>query len=172
LLDYESEWSELEASQNVFATVVMTHLKEQETKRDPNTRKQWKLTLIKRLYERGYDRSAILGLFRFVDWLLILPEDYKLAFWEELKIYEEKRQMPYITSVEEIGYDRGVRFGEETGRRSLILRLLTRKVGLIDDQTNDRISNLSIVKLESLGEALLDFRSIDDLTTWLQESVK
>ena len=80
--------------------------------------------------------------------------------------------MPYITSVEEIGYDRGLRFGEETGRRSLILRLLTRTVGLIDDQTNDRISNLSIVKLESLGEALLDFRSIDDLTTWLQESVK
>ena len=79
--------------------------------------------------------------------------------------------MPYITSVEEIGYDREVR--ETVQReRSLILRLLTRKVGLIDDQTNDRISNLSIVKLESLGEALLDFRSIDDLTTWLQESVK
>lgn len=79
--------------------------------------------------------------------------------------------MPYITSVEEIGYDRGVR--EILQReRSLILRLLTRKIGLIDDQTNDRINDLSIVKLESLGEALLDFRSIDDLTTWLQESVK
>ena len=175
LLDYESQWSELEASQNVFATVVMTHLKEQETKRDPNTRKQWKLTLIKRLYERGYDRSAILGLFRFVDWLLILPEDYKLAFWEELKNYEEKRKMPYITSVEEIGYDRGLKEGNQRllkAERSLILRLLTRKVGLIDGQTNDRINDLSIVKLESLGEALLDFRSIDDLTTWLEESVK
>ena len=79
--------------------------------------------------------------------------------------------MPYITSVEESGYDRGVR--EILQReRSLILRLLTRKIGLIDDQTNDRINDLSIVKLESLGEALLDFRSIDDLTTWLQESVK
>ena len=83
--------------------------------------------------------------------------------------------MPYITSVEEIGYDRGLKEGNQRlleAERSLILRLLTRKVGLIDAQTNDRINDLSIVELESLGEALLDFRSIDDLTTWLEESVK
>ena len=40
LLDYQSRWDELEASQNVFATVVMTHLKTQETKRNLELRKQ------------------------------------------------------------------------------------------------------------------------------------
>ena len=40
LLDYASQWEELEASQNVFATVVMTHLKAQETKRNIVNRKE------------------------------------------------------------------------------------------------------------------------------------
>lgn len=71
LLDYRSRWDELEASDNIFATVVMTHLKAQDTKRNEPERKQWKLTLIKRLYERGYDRSSILDLFAFIDWRAI-----------------------------------------------------------------------------------------------------
>ena len=146
--------------------------KEQETKRNPNHRKQWKLTLVKRLYERGYDRSAILALFRFIDWLLILPEDYKKSFWEELRNYEENRQMPYITSVEEIGYDRGIE--EANGlwlerERSLIVRLLTRKVGRISAYVMAQLNCLSVDRLESLGESLLDFNSLEDLTKWLEE---
>ena len=193
LLDYEERWDELEASQNVFATIVMTHLKAQETKRSPAARKQWKLALIKRLYERGYDRSAILDLFTFVDWIMILPKSTKAEFWQELKIYEEERKMPYITSVEQIGYDRGVEAEAQRSRelileaqerlleaqrssqerlleaqRSFLIRLLTRKIGSMSINTIDRINNLPIEQLESLGEALLDFGAIDDLTSWLE----
>ncbi len=187
LLDYAAQWDELEASQNVFATVVMTHLKGQETKRSVANRKEWKLILVKRLYERGYDRSAILNLFKFVDWVLILTREAKLSFWEELRIYEEERKMPYITSVEQIGYDRGFKLGEEKGEkrgeergekrgeekgayrqaRSLILKQLTRKVGAISEQPLNQITNLSIVQLELLSESIFDFESIEDLTTWL-----
>ena len=172
LLDYRSCWDELEASDNIFATVVMTHLKAQETKRNPELRKQWKLTLIKRLYEQGYDRSAIINLFAFVDWLLILPDEVKVSFWQELRTYEEERQMPYITSVEQIGYDRGIE--EELKRslereRSLVLRLLSRKLGSINDHTLTKINNLSIAQLEDLGEALFDFKSITDLDRWLSQ---
>ena len=175
LLDYEERWDELEASQNVFATIVMTHLKAQETKRSPAARKQWKLALIKRLYERGYDRSAILNLFTFVDWIMMLPKATKVEFWQELKIYEEERKMRYITSVEQIGYDRGVEAEAQRSRerlleaqRSFLIRLLTRKIGAIPINTIDRINNLPIEQLESLGEALLDFGTIDDLTSWLE----
>ena len=176
LLDYEARWDELEASQNVFATIVMTHLKAQETKRNPAARKQWKLALIKRLYERGYDRSAILNLFTFVDWIMILPELTKVEFWQELKVYEEDREMRYITSVEQIGYDRGVKEAEERAQeqlleaqRSLLIRQLTRKIGSMPVNTIDRINDLPIEQLESLGEALLDFEAIADLTIWLQK---
>jgi hypothetical protein len=172
LLDYRSQWDELEASDNIFATVVMTHLKVQETKRNEPERKQWKLTLIRRLYERGYDRSTIINLFAFVDWLMILSDEAKVAFWQELRTYEEERQMPYITSVEQIGYDRGIE--EEIKRsiereRSLIHRLLNRKVGSIDDRTLTQITNLSVAQLEDLGEALFDFDSIADLDRWLSQ---
>ena len=103
---------------------------------------------------------------------MILPEGLKRTFWDELKTYEEDRKMPYITSVEEIGYDRGLQVGEESGvekgQRSLILRLLNRKFGVLPDRTIDRINKLSLTRLESLGEALLDFSAIEDLTTWLE----
>jgi Domain of unknown function (DUF4351) len=168
LLDYQSQWRQLEASQNVFAIVVMAHLKTQETKRNAGDRKAWKFTLVKRLYERGYSRSDVLNLFKFVDWLMILPESLKRAFWEELKAYEEERKMPYMTSVEQIGYDRGreERKGEET--RSLISLLLQQKVGGLSEPLSDRVSQLSPDRLQALAIALLRFESIDDLTAWLE----
>ena len=176
LLDYETQWTQLEQSRNPFAVVVMSHLKTKETKDSAIDRKAWKVKLVKRLYELGYDRSEVLNLFRFVDWVMILPEGLKRTFWDELKTYEEDRKMPYITSVEEIRYDRGLNDGKVTGKaegieeggRSLILRQLNRRIGAIPDRTIDRINKLSITRLESLGEALLDFSAIDDLTTWLQ----
>ena len=195
LLDYATDWQELEASQNVFATVVMTHLKAQETKNSPTARKQWKLALIKRLYERGYDRSDILNLFTFVDWIMILPEATKVEFWQDLKVYEEERKMPYITSVEQIGYDRGQVVGYDRGQvvgydrgveaeaersrkqlleaqQSLIIRQLTRKIGSVPVNAIDRINTLSVEQLGSLGEELFDFESIVDLNTWLDNQHK
>ena len=79
--------------------------------------------------------------------------------------------MPYITSVEQMGYDRGVT--EEAKRlletqRSLLIRQLTRKVGPIPINTIERINILQIDQLESLGEVLFDFESIADLDSWLQ----
>jgi Domain of unknown function (DUF4351) len=89
-----------------------------------------------------------------------------------LKVYEEERQMPYVTSVEQIGFDRGLHVGGEEGAirqaQSMLLRQLTRKIGAMSNQTLDQINALSIKHLDSLSEALLDFSSIDDLTTWLE----
>lgn len=57
----------------------------------------------------------------------------------------------------------------ETGERSLILRLLRRRVGELPDRALAKINELSLDQLESLGEALLDFALIADLTVWLEE---
>jgi Uma2 family endonuclease len=56
---------------------------------------------------------------------------------------------------------------EAQARRSLLQRQLTRKVGAIDDRTLAKINALPTDQLESLGEDLLDFGSIDDLTVWI-----
>ena len=63
--------------------------------------------------------------------------------------------------------------GKAQGRReeavSLILRLLNRRLGEISSTLGQQIQELSLEQLETLGEALLDFTSLTDLTTWLSE---
>ncbi len=97
-----------------------------------------------RAFEFGISRSDLLNLFKFIDWAMILPEGLKQAFWEELKAYEEERQMPYVTSVEQIGDDRGLQDGEETGvekeRRSRVSLQLEQKIGELSNRRNDRVN--------------------------------
>jgi predicted transposase/invertase (TIGR01784 family) len=57
---------------------------------------------------------------------------------------------------------------QEEKARSLVLRLLNRKVGDLPEGTIALLEQLSGEQVESLGEALLDFGSIDDLTDWLE----
>lgn len=181
LLDYRDQWSALEASDNPFAVVVMAHLKAQETKKDRQSRKEWKLQLIRRLYEQGYNREDITNLFRFIDWVMVLPQDLSQSFWAELKTYEEERRMPYITSVEQLGFERGRQEGRQEGReegrqegrqqgeKSLLQRQIVRKFGALSDRLNAAVENLGAESLESLAIALLDFSSITDLEAWLQK---
>ncbi len=58
---------------------------------------------------------------------------------------------------------------QERGERSLILRQLTKRVGELPDRTRSQIETFSIAQLESLGEALLDFKSLAELEIWLSE---
>jgi Domain of unknown function (DUF4351) len=160
LLDWRDRADELELSNNPFATVVMAHLKVIETKRNVDQRKAWKFRLTRGLYEKGYDRQEILDLYRFIDWILVLPEMVEREFWQELQVFEEERRVTYVTNVE--------RFGIEKGERSLILRQLTRRVGILPSEMRSQVESLNLEKLESLGEALLDFSSSVDLDEWLR----
>ena len=173
LLDYRDQWAALEESTNPFAVVVMTHLKMQETKKDKQSRKEWKLRLIRRLYEQGYNREDIVNLFRFIDWVMVLPKGLERSFWTELKTYEETRKVPYITSVERIGFERGMKEGKEEGRKeagkSIVQRLLVEKFGTLPAHLSTAVDELGPKKVESLAIALLNFSSIEELSAWLAQ---
>jgi hypothetical protein len=64
---------------------------------------------------------------------------------------------------------RGEQRGIERGERSLVTRLLTRKVGQIPPSLQSRIEALPLPQLEALGEALLDFSNLSDLEAWLSQ---
>ncbi len=64
---------------------------------------------------------------------------------------------------------RGMQQGAEREARSLVLRLLNRRIGALPESVRSRINALSLHQLESLGEALLDFASLSDLEAWLVE---
>jgi predicted transposase YdaD len=51
--------------------------------------------------------------------------------------------------------------------QSLVLKQLTRKLGSISPEVRSRVNSLTIDRLESLGEDLLDFTQISDLLAWL-----
>lgn len=55
---------------------------------------------MKGLYERGYSREEILELFRFIDWVMALPQELEDRFDGELSAFEEERRMKYVTSIE------------------------------------------------------------------------
>ena len=67
------------------------------------------------------------------------------------------------------GRERGLQQGLQQGEQRLLLRQLTRRFGVLPDDFQARIGVLSIEQLEQLGEALLDFTALADLTNWLDQ---
>jgi hypothetical protein len=171
LLDYNDKWAELEADPNPFAVVVMAHLKNQQIK-NADELMGWKLRLVRLLYERGYDRQDIIELFRFIDWLIKLPDDLEKKFWAEVVRQEEELRMPYVTIGERIGIEKGLQQGREEGRQAealaVILRQLKRRFGELDPAVEKRVTALSLIQLEELSEDLLDFTDVNGLTNWIR----
>ena len=60
---------------------------------------------------------------------------------------------------------------EQSRQRSLVLRQLTHRVGVLPDEWCDRVRSLSMEQIELLGEALLDFQGAEDFRVWLKNIV-
>jgi predicted transposase YdaD len=64
--------------------------------------------------------------------------------------------------------DEGRIEGRTEEAQALVMRQLARRVGELSPEQRSLIQSLSLVQLESLSEALLDFSSLSDLDAWLQ----
>ena len=88
--------------------------------------------------------------------------------------------MPYVSSIERLGREDGLKEGLEKGRQegkqegtvTLILRQLKRRFGEQAPEVERELSVLSLAQLEELGEAILDFSNQIDLALWLQAQRK
>jgi hypothetical protein len=167
LADYKEQQAELEKNDNPFAVVVLAHLKTKATASDNTQRRVEKLSIIKQLYLRGYSKQDIINLFRFIDWIMSLPEKEENIFWQELADYEKEGKMPYITSVERIGYNRGIQH-----ERHLVSKLISKKFKSEADEELARIKNLNADELMELGELILDFESLNDVHVWINKRAK
>jgi predicted transposase YdaD len=67
------------------------------------------------------------------------------------------------------GRREGRQEGRQEGEKSLILRLLVKKVGELDQSMRDRVSNLPSEQLEDLSNVLLDFTKLADLEDWFTD---
>ncbi|MFS8886003.1 DUF4351 domain-containing protein [Synechococcus sp. H70.2] len=87
-----------------------------------------------------------------------------------LGIYQEWRAEALREGLEagrKEGLQLGLQQGLQHGEATLVLQLLRRKLGSLDPALENQIWALPPSQLEALGEALLDFHSVEDLTAWL-----
>jgi predicted transposase YdaD len=77
------------------------------------------------------------------------------------------RESVIYQEILEEGEQKGEQRGRLEGERTLVLRLLARKVGELSPHIREQLQTLSLEQLENLGEALLDFTSMSDLQNWL-----
>lgn len=116
LADFRPRLTELEGDPNPFAPFVAAHLWTQATRKRPKKRVEVKARLFRDLLRRGWDRPRVLKMLRLIDGLLKLEPPYSLQFLEKLAQYETEDQMPYISPIEQIGFDKGL---EERASKAL-----------------------------------------------------
>ncbi len=159
LLDYNERWAELESDPNPAAVVLMAHLKARATRKDPGSRFRWKKEMVRGLYERGYEKKKIRELFRFIDWVMALPEELEQEFRVEVHKIEEERRMRYVTSIERLAKEEG----REEGKLAVLQRLLTRRFGDLPVRTFALLEKAGPAELEQWIDRVLDADSLDEI---------
>ncbi len=137
LIDFKDK-IDIQKAVNPFEIITFAHLKNLETKKNYDDKLFWKITLVKALYKKGLSKDDILNLYRFLDWIMVLPEDIKLKFHEEIIKHEEESNMPFITTAESIGIEKGIKKGIKKGIEKGI------KKGVLDRSGDDVIEVLEI----------------------------
>ncbi len=91
------------------------------------------------LYDQGYKEQDIIELHAFLDWMMRLPEELEREFQNELKAFEEAKQMKYVTTIERMAADEKA--------RNIALNML--KDNLSVEQVA-RFTGLTIVRIQQL----------------------
>jgi predicted transposase/invertase (TIGR01784 family) len=104
----------------------------------------------------------------------VIPSEVIIELIETAMVYKfpqkSRQEIAQMLGLVELQQTRVYQEGREAEGRNLILKQLARRLGTIPPEVTREIEALSLEKLEALGEALLDFSGLDDLTVWLQNS--
>jgi hypothetical protein len=153
---------------NPFAVVVMAHLKTKATQQNPQSRLEWKLSLVRSLYQQGYSRDDVVQLFRFIDWVMILPEELARGFKQVVRSYEEANKMRYVTSIEELAIEQGI---VQTSR-NYIIRFLQTRFGELPSSIVDLINGIKdAAVLQTIFTRAIAINSIAEFQQVLNEVV-
>ena len=153
LLDFRDRVADLETSDNPFALLTAATLHAQATKEHSQKRDAAKWRMARGLYRAGLSKQEIRDFFRLIDWVLRLTPELDDVFWKRLEKLEKENNMPYITSVERIGM--------EKGRREALVDILEARFGELPKTVLRRIAELS--DLEKFRELSRLAATVEDL---------
>lgn len=136
------------------------------------------------LYERDYTRERIIDLFRFIDWVMMLPAGLERSLRIDIEEFEEARRMKYVSTIErwaeqrgiEQGIEQGIERGKARALRQAILDVLAerfdhapdylvRRLNQIEDSTilQKRLRQaVTIASLDLFAESIADVTPADD----------
>jgi hypothetical protein len=98
---------------------------------------------------------------------LIMSLRTSAIYLEQIEKITQKAVKQGLEQGIEQGIVQGIERGRSDGERQLVLKMLTRKLGGLSPELTMKVTELSLDRLESLGEDLLDFQVVDDLEKWL-----
>ncbi len=152
-------WREYLQQQNPVASALMAKMNIA-----PKDRPRVKSECLRLLATLQLDPARIQLISGFIDTYLRLNAQEEEIFQTEIAQFEPTQQevvMQIVTSWMESGI--------QQGELKIIQRQLTKRIGVITAELQERLRGLSLTQLEDLAEALLDFSTEADLVAWLQQ---
>lgn len=158
LIDYAARKQELYERKDLFAKVILAQLVVMETRKNVASRVPSKLALVKELLKLGLTNDQTRELYKFIDWVMIIPEDLMLTYNEQLKeIADENDEwnIPYVSTAERVGMIKGSRLFLERQIKHRFPRDAEKFLHLINDADSNTLS--------MWGEKLMDAKTIEDV---------
>jgi predicted transposase/invertase (TIGR01784 family) len=123
--------------------------------------------LLSRRDIQGQTNSKITEIIKLIETIIVykFPQLSREEIEGMFGLSELRKTKVYQEALQE-----GKQEGKQEGldhERSLILRMLERRVGKVSQKARSQVLSLSFTELDSLGEALLDFSAPSDLKDWL-----
>lgn len=162
-------WKDYLNRQNPIAAALMAKMQISS-----NERFRVKLECLRMIATLKLDKAKSRLIAGFVDSYLRLADSEQNAFHRALDMLEEPQKegvMEIVTSWMEEGIKQGIEQGRAEGASMLVVSLLSRRFGSLDQSDLERIRVLPLEKLERLAGDLLDFKTARDIDLWLKEQM-
>ncbi|MDC8760749.1 transposase [Janthinobacterium fluminis] len=167
LRDFAGRPEALLADANPFALLTAAYLAARDTKGKAERRAEEKWRLLTLLLERNWDRQAIMDLLMVIDWMMWLPKPLERALWQRIGEQERSRKMPYISSIERIGLERGRKEGrlegQVEGQVLMLSQLLAERFGALPAPVRQRLAHATAAELKAWSKAFVRAKALDEV---------
>jgi hypothetical protein len=163
LNDFAGRLQQLMQEENVFGVITAAHLLTQQTRHRNVKRLAVKGYVSRMLYERNWDKQRIVDLFNIIDWMMQIPPSLEAQLLRDIARLERKNGMPYMSSFERQGLERGLARGRQEGLSTLLALQLSKRFGALPESVQDRLARATPAQLQAWGEAVLDAPTLDSV---------